>query len=111
GVFPGESVDEARAALTEAVAGEAAKHPWLAAHPPVVEWFEGQFDPGETPVSAPIVRSMSAAHAAVAGSPPRVRGMTAGTDLRLFTRYAGIPTVMYGPGELAQAHAADESVS
>ena len=43
GVFPGESVEEARFALAAALRAEAARHPWLAEHPPVLEWFEGQF--------------------------------------------------------------------
>jgi acetylornithine deacetylase len=110
GVFPGEPVDEARRVLADALRTEAERHPWLAEHPPVLEWFEGQFESGETPVDAPIVQSLGGVHQAVMGAAPAVRGVTFGADLRLFTRHAGIPTVMYGPGDTAVAHTADEFV-
>jgi acetylornithine deacetylase len=43
------------------------------------------------------------------GSDPRVHGVPYGSDLRLLTA-AGIPTVHYGPGDVREAHAPDESV-
>ena len=110
GVFPTESVEDARATLAAALRAEAAKHPWLAKHPPVLEWFEGQFESGETGVDAPIVQLVGREHAAVAGSAARVRGVPFGADLRLFTRHAHIPTVMYGPGSASIAHTVDEYV-
>lgn len=110
GVFPGEEVSDARAAFAALIAGVARGRPWLAEHPPRVEWFEGQFEPGSTPLDAPILRTLSESHEALAGSPPPLIGIPSGTDLRLFTRHAGIPTVMYGPGSLRHAHGADEFV-
>ena len=38
-----------------------------------------------------------------------VEGAPYGSDLRHYAAH-GIPTVQFGPGELAQAHAVDESV-
>ncbi len=35
-------------------------------------------------------------------------GVSYGSDLRLFTRYAEMPAVLYGPGDVALAHAANE---
>jgi acetylornithine deacetylase len=110
GVFPGESVEEARSALASALRAEAARHPWLAEHPPVLEWFEGQFESGETPADSPIVELVGRHHTVVATHPVAVRGVTFGADLRLFTRHAGIPTVMYGPGSASIAHTTDEYV-
>lgn len=110
GVFPGEDVGDARAAFAALVAEVARHRPWLADHPPQVEWFEGQFESGSTPLDSPILHAVSDSHAALAGSAPALIGVPCGTDLRLFTRHAGIPTVMYGPGSVAQAHAADEFV-
>lgn len=52
---------------------------------------------------------MRGAHAALTGTRPEVHGVPYGSDLRLLVE-AGIPTVHHGPGELAQAHAPDESV-
>ena len=111
GVFPNESVAEARAALEATVRGVAAGRAWLKDNPPVVEWVEGQFEPGTTPLGAPIVERLSASHEEVTGTAASLFGVPCGTDLRLFTRHAGIPTVLYGPGNIIHAHAADEHIS
>jgi acetylornithine deacetylase len=108
GVFPGERVAEARAALEEAVARAAESDPWLAGHPPVVTWFEGQFESGETAAGHPLVTALSRAHATVLGTLPRTRGVPYGSDLRLFTNHAAMPAVLYGPGDVSLAHAVDE---
>ena len=111
GVFPNESVAEARAALEATVRGVAAGRAWLKDNPPVLEWVEGQFEPGTTPLGAPIVERLSANHEEVTGTAASLFGVPCGTDLRLFTRHAGIPTVLYGPGNIIHAHAADEHIS
>ena len=36
--------------------------------------------------------------------------MTYGSDLRLFTNHADIPCVLFGPGDVRLAHAANEYV-
>ena len=41
----------------------------------------------------------------------RSHGVPYGSDLRLFTRYAKVPAVLYGPGEVQLAHAVNESVA
>ena len=38
------------------------------------------------------------------------KGLPAGTDMRLFLNEGGIPAVLFGPGDLRVAHAANESV-
>ena len=111
GVFPNESTDEARAALVATVNAVASRRAWLSEHPPVVEWVEGQFETGATPLDAPIIERLSCSHEAVLGVPPAVFGVPCGTDMRLFTRHAGIPTVLYGPGDVLNAHTADEFIS
>ena len=85
--------------------------PWLVDNPPIVEWVEGQFEPGTTPRDAPIIERLSCSHEAVTGKPASLFGIPCGTDLRLFTRHAGIPTILYGPGNILDAHTADEHVS
>jgi len=44
------------------------------------------------------------------GQAPVVQGVTYGSDLRLFTNHANIPAVLYGPGDVANAHTVDEYV-
>ena len=110
GIFPGESAEDARAELARALEQEVAHHPWLAAHPPRLEWFEGQFDSSEIPADSDIVKVVAFAHERVTSRDATLGGVSAGTDARLFTRYADIPTVLYGPGDVAQAHTVNESV-
>ncbi len=110
GVFPDESIEDARSAMMAALDEAAAASSWLAEHTPVLEWFEGQFESGETAPDAPIVSALRRGHQRLTGRRPALRGVPYGADLRLFTRHAGIPTVLYGPGDVDFAHAADERV-
>ncbi len=45
------------------------------------------------------------------GAEPDTYGGPYGSDLRLLTGIGGIPTVQYGPGDTAVAHAPDEYVA
>ncbi len=110
GVLPGESTGAARSALANALTAVAKQDPWLADHPPTLEWFEGQFESGETSQDSPIVRAIAEGHAQIFGKEPIVQGVTYGSDLRLFTNHGGIPAVLYGPGSIFDAHTVNEHV-
>jgi acetylornithine deacetylase len=110
GVFPGESNEAARRALEDAIQLAAASDPWLSEHPPRVEWFEGQFESGETPLDHPLIQQLTAAHQHVVGSSPTMRAVPYGSDMRLFTNHAKIAATHYGPGDVAMAHAVNEYV-
>jgi acetylornithine deacetylase len=111
GVLPGESTDTARQALARALAAATERDSWLADHPPILEWFEGQFESGETSQESPIVRAIAEGHAQIFGKSPVVQGVTYGSDLRLFTNHGGIPAVLYGPGSIFDAHTVNEHVA
>jgi acetylornithine deacetylase len=110
GVAPGEDLDAARSEFEEAVAAAAAEHAWLRDHPPTVEWWGGQFYPGRTPTDAAVVTDVLAAVTQVTGRQPLVRGMPYGCDLGLTTNVGHIPTVVFGPGDVRDAHRPDEFV-
>ena len=110
GVALGERVADARAHFESVVADECARDPWLRDHPVDVEWWGGQFASGRTDPSHPLVTGLSDAHRQQHGSTPSVYGGPYGSDLRLLTGIGGIPTVQYGPGSAADAHAPDEFV-
>jgi acetylornithine deacetylase len=63
----------------------------------------------DTAPGAAIVRACQDACEAVTGS-REVTGTRGGTDASKFSREAGIPSVVLGPGSIAQAHTVDEWV-
>jgi acetylornithine deacetylase len=110
GVAPGEDLTEARRELEDAVAAASVGHPWLTEHPAELEWWGGQFHPGATDVDDAIVTTVRAAATEVLGEPPALRGMPYGCDLGLTVNVGGMPTVVFGPGNVRDAHSPDESV-
>jgi acetylornithine deacetylase len=110
GVALGEDVDAAKAEMESAITSACADHSWLAEHPVEIEWWGGQFASGQTAIDAPVLQSISRAHASVHGSSPEIYGAPYGSDLRLLTQLGGIPTVQYGPGSSAVAHSPNEYV-
>jgi len=111
GVALGERIEDVRRQVEEAVRRAASADPWLTQHPPTVEWVGGVWQGTETSAAHPLVETLKRAVDEVVGRPPVVRGATYGSDLRLFTNDFGIPGVLFGPGDIRQAHFTDESVS
>ncbi len=110
GIAVGEDPQAARAELEAAVARAVAADPWLRAHPPTLEWWGGTFDAAATPTDHPIVAGVAAALADVTGAPAALEGMTYGADMRLLVNVGGVPTVLFGPGDVRRAHRPDEYV-
>ena len=111
----GIAVDEdpvlARQELVAALAGAAAGDDWLRAHPPVLEWWGGQFAPAAISPQHPIVATIMAACTDLTGTAPRMHGMPFGADMRLLVNEGATPTVLFGPGDVRRAHAPDEFVT
>lgn len=110
GIAPDEDPATARRELEVTVREAAHADPWLREHPPSVEWWGGQFAPAATAPDAPVVAAVRSAHGAVTGRPPTELGMPYGADMRLLANEGGMPTVLYGPGDVRRAHAPDEYV-
>lgn len=110
GVAVGEEPDAAREALEGAIGEAAARDPWLREHPPALEWVGARFDPAAIPADHPLVTTLAGAHADATREAAMVRGVPYGADMRLLVNEAGIPTVIYGPGDVRRAHAPDEFV-
>jgi acetylornithine deacetylase len=109
GVALGEEPAAARHELESCLAAVCADDPWLAGHPVQIEWYGGQFAPGMVPSSSPLLGYVAAAHRQLTSTTPEVHGAPYGSDLRLLVA-GGIPTLLYGPGDVRHAHAPDESV-
>lgn len=110
GVAVGENIQVARLLLEETVAHAAKADPWLRRHPPQVVWWGGQFEPAGIPIDHPIVTTVSQALSEVSGHPAHLEGMTYGADMRLLVNEGQTPTVLFGPGDVRQAHRPDEYV-
>ena len=111
GIAVDEDQSAARRALEETVAEAARADPWLRDHPPMVEWWGGQFYPARTPVDHPLVQTVAGAYEKVAGSAARLEGMTYGADMGLLVNVGHTPTVLFGPGDVRVAHRPDEYVA
>jgi acetylornithine deacetylase len=110
GFLPTETMADMMRAAEERIATVAQRDEWLREHPPVVEWFGGQFESAEVSPETPVAMSVRRAHAHVMGSEPEIAGITAGLDLRLFTEIGGIETVTYGAGDIRYVHCPDERI-
>jgi acetylornithine deacetylase len=111
GVALDETPAQARTQFEAAVAQASDEDVWLRDHPVQVQWWGGQFAPGRTDADALIVASLAAAHARVSDHPQQTWGGPYGSDLRLMTTVGGVPTLHYGPGDVAAAHSPRERVS
>ena len=111
GVAIDEPVEHAREELEHAVRDACDSDPWLRDHPATIEWWGGQFASGRLSDSSDLLDRVRRAHAAVGGSEQAAWIAPFGSDLRLMTGIGGVPTLQYGPGDVALAHAADESVA
>jgi acetylornithine deacetylase len=111
GVAIDEPVETARAELEEALAEACTVDAWLRDHPVEIEWWGGQFASGRLPADSDLVQRVQAAHRIASGNTPNeVYGAPYGSDLRLLTGLADIPTLQYGPGDARLAHGAAEAV-
>jgi acetylornithine deacetylase len=101
--------DDVEREFTEWIADAAARDPWLAAHPPRIEWNIGGVPPAEVDPEEPIVRAALGALERI-GRPPTLGGMDNWHDGATLTVEAGIPAICLGPGDINLAHTTSESV-
>lgn len=103
--LPGESAEKALKEISDACAAVRAKHPQFAAS---VTLSTAQL-PSDVPLDSPIVKRLRGALERE-GIPVKIEGLSAWTDAALLNE-AGIPTICFGPGDIALAHSAEEFVS
>jgi acetylornithine deacetylase len=111
GILPGETISAARKLFEEKIQDAARSDSWLKDHPPSVDWFEGQFEPASTALDSELLKVLSECHFEVTGHTPDMHGVPYGSDMRFFTNNAAMPAVLYGPGDVAQAHSVNEFIS
>lgn len=104
-IIPGESPQRVYDEIVAEITG------WCAARgirctiePLLLDWAL------DTPPDDPLVRCSGEVSARL-GLPPEPCGETYGSDASKLRGMAGIPTIVFGPGSIAQAHSAEEWVA
>jgi acetylornithine deacetylase len=95
--------------FTDWVLRAAAADPWLAAHPPRIDWTVGGVPPSSVAADSPVVVAALSAARAV-GRASELGGLDNWHDGATLTVEAGIPAICLGPGDIRLAHTASESV-
>ena len=114
--YPPQESDEAvMHEIEDYVAAACRLDPWLRDHPPAFEWLM-RYPPMETPWEHPLPQAMARAWEAVSGEPvaapsPRHPANFGAAMEGTWLQRAGIPSIVFGPGDLRVAHAKDEHVA
>lgn len=104
-MVPGETTESVLAEIDAAIERSRARFPDIDVS--VEPAFVGR--PFEVPEDARVVKEAAAAVAEVTGSEPPVIGFRGASDARFFAE-AGAEVILLGPGDIAVAHTANESV-
>jgi acetylornithine deacetylase len=102
--LPGESVEKALKEITDACEAVHSQHPQFSGR---VTLSTAQL-PSDVSVDSPIVKRLRGALEREK-VPVKIEGLSAWTDAALLNE-AGIPTICFGPGDIALAHSAEEFV-
>ncbi|MFC4277104.1 ArgE/DapE family deacylase [Achromobacter aloeverae] len=109
-VYPGQSLEAARAEIEAFVAEAAARDPFLAQHPPKVIYHGFMAEGYELKDADEVEGVLRASHERVFGEPLREHATSAATDARFYGLYADTPAIVYGP-ECRMPHGYDEAVN
>ncbi len=111
GVALNETTADAKTRFERMLTEGLKSHAWLSEHPPVVHWRAAGFGSAATRTDHPVIEALSDAGKLAFGQAPTVTAAPYGCDMSAWVRVGNVPTVVYGPGNIEQAHAPDEWVS
>ena len=111
--LPNEEKHVVMRQVEEHVARASSLDDWLRGNPPTVKWnppeFPVEFMPNDVDVESEPIQTLMESIRAASGLEPRIGGRGGITDAGWFAQ-AGIPTVVFGPGDVLYAHRVDERV-
>lgn len=108
GLAPGEDPHTVRTLIIDALRSLQNDDPWFIDHPPLITWGNDGLRGWETATDSDLIRSFVRAHSSLDRTPELI-GFTAGSDAAFYGG-AGIPTVVFGPGDVTLAHSPNEYV-
>jgi len=108
--LPGEQLDEVKREFEDHIRAVAQTDAWLREHPPTVEWGVSgvSFPASEISTNHPLATVVANAYRSIRGEPTWA-GFEAVSDLAWLAE-AGVPALLLGPGDPAQAHTSAEYV-
>ena len=95
--------------FTDSLQRFAARDPWLAEHPPRIDWNVGGVPPAEVDVDDPLVQISLAATRDI-GRPGKLGGLDNWHDGATLIVEGGIRSICLGPGDISLAHTSREHV-
>ena len=110
GVRLGQSSAAAADEVRRCIEAACAADPFLRDHPATVEITGGRFGSARVPSDHPLPVGLAAAIRDVTGREPALLGEPYGADMQMFVNVGDTPCVIFGPGDVRVAHAADEHV-
>ena len=112
---PDEDDEEVMREVEEYVLAACALDPWLAEHPPRFEWrmrYPGMITPWEHEFPQAMARAWEALTGEALPEPSPRNPVNFGAAMEgTWLSRAGIPSIVFGPGDLRVAHSRDESVA
>lgn len=111
GVALDETIDEAEARFRKAIMDHIKDDPWLRDNPPSITRLASGFGSAQTREDHPLVAALAESAEEEFRTSTTIGAAPYGCDMSGWVRLAGVPTVIYGPGDISLAHAPNESVS
>ena len=110
GVRLGQTPAGAEAELRAAVSAACDGDPFLRDHPATVEITGGRFGSARVASDHPLPVGLAGVAEEILGRRPTLLGEPYGADMQMFVNHGDTPCVIFGPGDVRLAHAANESV-
>ncbi len=111
GVALDETVDEAEERFRLSVKEVIRDDPWLSRNPPQIVRLASGFGSARIREDHPLVTLLAESAEEEFRRDTVISAAPYGCDMSGWVRLAGVPTVVYGPGDISEAHAPNESVS
>ncbi len=113
-VMPGEKPEDVIQLMETWIMKATDNDHWLKEHPPRFNWYKHgpRSVPAEIPVEHPLVQTVMTGYKYITGRQPEVAGFISPADWQSLNTVSPVtPSLGFGPGEVRQAHTADEYVT
>jgi acetylornithine deacetylase len=111
GIALDETVEQAEKRFREVILNAAKNDPWLSKNPPRITRQAAGFGSARIEEDHPLVDAVVDSAEEIFHESVSITGAPYGCDMAGWIRLAGVPTVLYGPGEIDCSHAPNEWAS